>query len=343
MNRQHGYSLVEIMIAVVISSILMYGVITIMVSSKRTYALQDELAKLQDNARFIMEDITFALRMAGYRGCSQGVGEDSTDPLNGGLLPITGYNNEPITNADGEPIDGLPESDRLTVRYLNSPFAWNPAYVNNYSPGFLKGNMPICLSPDAMLPAVGDNVIVSDCKYRKRYSVSQVSPRNSQCPDSGPSITVNLGDKIYERPIDVFPMRTTSTTYEIGTYNGGVGGINFALYKREGDSSRQDPFVEGIENMQIRYGVATTGQDEIIYQDAPPLATAAVTILSIRVTLLMRTVNKRFDIDDAMDKEFPLDPKIKYNPSEHPGMERGYRHRLFSSVISVRNANIQNL
>lgn len=336
-TRFKGYSLVEIMIALVISSILMYGVITIMISSKRTYALQDELAKLQDNARFIMEDMTFALRMAGYRGCSQNTGEASTDPLRGGPA-ITGDNNQVIRNSVGDPIDNFPASDTLMVRYLSNAFAWNPAYANSYSPASLTGTTPICLSPDAILPTVGENVIVSDCKYKGRYSVSQVSNKNSQCPGSGPSITVNLGDRTYDRPIDIFPMRSTSILYDVRGYNSDVGGTNFALFKQEGGTPSTTPFVEGIENMQIRYGILRQGG--VIYQENPPLPTSPDIVLSVRVTLLMRTVNKRFDIDDAMDKEFPLDPRVKYNPSSNLASERGYRHRLFSSIISIRNVNL---
>jgi prepilin-type N-terminal cleavage/methylation domain-containing protein len=67
-STAQGFSLTEIMVALLISSILMYGVMTIMSSGKRTYALQSELAELYDNARFVMEDITFTLRMAGFKG-----------------------------------------------------------------------------------------------------------------------------------------------------------------------------------------------------------------------------------------------------------------------------------
>ncbi|MBI1422903.1 MAG: prepilin-type N-terminal cleavage/methylation domain-containing protein [Gammaproteobacteria bacterium] len=64
--NQTGVTLVELMIALAISAILMLGVSSIYVSSKRGYKIQDNLSRQQENSRFSLEVLMRDLRMAGY-------------------------------------------------------------------------------------------------------------------------------------------------------------------------------------------------------------------------------------------------------------------------------------
>ncbi|MBI3562267.1 MAG: PilW family protein [Gammaproteobacteria bacterium] len=65
-NKQRGFSLVEMMIGLVISLLLIFGVVAIYVNSKRGYSLQDGMAHQQENARFSIDILLHDLRMAGY-------------------------------------------------------------------------------------------------------------------------------------------------------------------------------------------------------------------------------------------------------------------------------------
>ncbi|MGI9277492.1 MAG: PilW family protein [Endozoicomonas sp.] len=64
-----GYSLVELMIALVLGLVLLGGVGHLFLSSNRTYMLQDELSRIQENARFALELLSRDIRMSGYTGC----------------------------------------------------------------------------------------------------------------------------------------------------------------------------------------------------------------------------------------------------------------------------------
>jgi len=64
--RQYGITLVELMIALAISSILMLGISTIYVGNKRGYNIGTNLARQQENSRFSVELLIHDLRMAGY-------------------------------------------------------------------------------------------------------------------------------------------------------------------------------------------------------------------------------------------------------------------------------------
>lgn len=69
----HGFTIIELMIAIVIASILMLGVIQIFGANKRSHVIGSGLARVQENIRFAMKEISFASRMAGFVGCSGNV------------------------------------------------------------------------------------------------------------------------------------------------------------------------------------------------------------------------------------------------------------------------------
>ncbi|WP_417316079.1 MULTISPECIES: PilW family protein [Gammaproteobacteria] len=67
--KQHGLSLVELMIALVLGLLLSTGILTIFISSKQDYQVQDAVSQVQENGRFSLDFVSHDLRMAGFSGC----------------------------------------------------------------------------------------------------------------------------------------------------------------------------------------------------------------------------------------------------------------------------------
>ncbi|MGQ7815620.1 PilW family protein [Metapseudomonas furukawaii] len=63
---QSGLSIVELLVALLLSSILVGGVLQVFLSSNRTYATTEALARTQENGRFALEFIAQNARLAGY-------------------------------------------------------------------------------------------------------------------------------------------------------------------------------------------------------------------------------------------------------------------------------------
>lgn len=63
-----GMSLIELMIALVIGSILMIGAITVYTQSRASYIVNESMARLQENARFAMTFLEPDLRLASFWG-----------------------------------------------------------------------------------------------------------------------------------------------------------------------------------------------------------------------------------------------------------------------------------
>jgi type IV pilus assembly protein PilW len=64
-----GLSLIEVMVALAISAILLFGLSQIFIGSKNVYRLQEGMSRVQENARFVLQYLESNVRMAGYMGC----------------------------------------------------------------------------------------------------------------------------------------------------------------------------------------------------------------------------------------------------------------------------------
>ncbi len=104
-----GLSLIELMIALLISSILLIGVIQVFAASRTAYQLSQGIARNQENGRFAMDFLTRDIRMAGHAGC-----------VNDQVLLST--------DASGKPTGGnirslfLTAADRNSNTVANQPF-----------------------------------------------------------------------------------------------------------------------------------------------------------------------------------------------------------------------------
>ena len=72
-GKRNGLTLIELLIALVLSSILIAALYRIFISQHKTYGIQDQVADMQQNARNAMGQMTREIRMAGYGGNILGV------------------------------------------------------------------------------------------------------------------------------------------------------------------------------------------------------------------------------------------------------------------------------
>ncbi len=67
-KEKNGLTLVELLIALVLSSILIGALYRVFISQHKTYVIQDNVADLQQNVRIAIGQMTREIRMAGYGG-----------------------------------------------------------------------------------------------------------------------------------------------------------------------------------------------------------------------------------------------------------------------------------
>lgn len=112
MNRQNGLSLIELMVAILISSILILGVTDLFNGSLFSSQSNSELTRMQESARIALEVIGADARRAGYHGCTSA--DDIYDLGSGHSLPddaITSTSDTDVTFRFADPSSGCVSAD----------------------------------------------------------------------------------------------------------------------------------------------------------------------------------------------------------------------------------------
>lgn len=65
-TEQHGFTLIEMMIAMAITLLVTAGVYEVFSSQQKAFRIQDHVAEMQQNARVALDFMTREIRMAGY-------------------------------------------------------------------------------------------------------------------------------------------------------------------------------------------------------------------------------------------------------------------------------------
>ena len=352
-----GFTLVELMTAITIGLIVLGGAATVMVGANKNYKVQEDLARIQENARFAMEFLAREIRMAGYFGCMDNV-SPVVDHVVGGAGDLFDTSN-PIEGSESAanwaptgvaaPANIVAGTDGITVRYLDPSTALN---IDTPFMGQPAGNIKVELPPSGDTGLVqGDIIAVTDCATADVFQISNsnpnagvmvhntgtgTSPGNANQPGlSGcPGANGHCLSKVYEDEAQI--LKLAAVRYFIGTTANG----NPALFREQivvvGGAAAPGnvEMVEGIENMQILYGEDFDGNgvpDQFVNA-------AAVTnwglITGVRVGLSAASVDElgtRFDEDHG---DYDIDRDGTDDVTD-PGDRR--RRRIFTMTVLMRN------
>ncbi len=126
-----GFSIVELLVAVTLSSLLLLGVTKIFIDTKASYNLREGLSRLQENGRFAMDLVQLSMRQTGFK--ANGFQSDDDAFL------VDAGNYGPASNIDfiaaGQVVAGLEGtgtiSDTLSFRFQQPSAA---PFINECNP-----------------------------------------------------------------------------------------------------------------------------------------------------------------------------------------------------------------
>ena len=72
--RARGVSLIELLVAVTIGGLLIFGATKVYVDSRATYEVNETAARLQETARYALSVVEPDIRMSNYWGLVKGAG-----------------------------------------------------------------------------------------------------------------------------------------------------------------------------------------------------------------------------------------------------------------------------
>ncbi len=330
--------MVEILVALVISLFLLGGVVQVYIGNKASYSFTDAIGRIQENGRFAMETMAQDLRMAGFFGCATFDPDDTENIINNLNVDSPDYNpalhdflaGGIITGSDG---DGLNGSDSITVRGAK------PTQVNVHPPYNVSSSAMLHVTATASIQP-DDIVMVSNCRGA---DIFQVTNKTNSTNASQNAIVHNTGAPTAGTPGNYNPdsckggggsAHCLSQTYgsdaamfemQTVTYSIQAGASAPALWRSENGNDIE--LVDGVEEMQILYGLDTDGDNfpnQYVTIDNVP---DTFDIMSIRLMLLLRS-----------DSDFLAEDNQTYtfNGATVTPADRRLR-QIFTTTIALRN------
>jgi type IV pilus assembly protein PilW len=314
-----GVTLVEIMVALVIGLLTLAGLLALFVQNKRTFNQDEQFARMQDNARFALAELEKDLAMAGFWG-------DMLNPA--GIVPDDSLAITIDCGPAGTPewmyqmIDpGTGESSTLT--HVDN--ATSAAAVAAYG----------CI--DAGEHMAGTDVIgikrLEGREVAGALSASQVYLRTNG--------TVGL---LFRQPITAAPAITISPPfsewayapriYFIRNYSDTPGDGVPALCRKvlvpaAGPGMVSECLAEGIEDVQIEFGLDQDGDGRPDVFDPAPTTAEMQTAVSARIHLLARTPDP--DPRFLNQSTYRLGNAPDYAPNDN------FRRRVYTTSVYIRN------
>lgn len=328
-NRQTGVSLVELMIGITIGLFLLIGVVSVFGNSNRVYTELNQASQQIENGRFAIQIMSDDVALAGFYGRYYG------------QLSVTGTP------------DPCEKDDVTALR--NNGAAWG---IQGYN---APGSSPItaCLPSANHLP--GTDILVvrradtkvtatADLNASDIYVQANANPNDSSSPlvalgTAGNFTLVNKDNtpapirKLHVHVYFVAPCSVPAGGGTVCTGSADDGGSPIPTLKRLelgidlSDNTRKmvvTPLVEGIENLQIDYGIDSDGDG------APNGAYVATTadwqnVVAVRLHVLARNLQKTGDYTDAKKYDMGVAFPSGYAPGGN------FKRHVYNAVVRLVN------
>lgn len=313
-SRHRGMTLVEMMVAMAIGTILIGGAITVYIESRSSFRTADSLARLQENVRFALDSLEPDIQLARYWGRTNVPALINTAGI---VVSCTGATNL--------------EATTFAMR-VNAPVE---ARDDNYDLD-CTGNNPRADTDVLVLRHAGARDTSAE------LTVGRVQVESN----------INGGDLFDDAVLpgreNGVVRDVVVNAYYIGesTFDANVPALRRLTLVDGGASGRLDDqeVIPGVENLQVQFGLDTTGNRQVDrYVDGDhPLAApgAAARVIAVRLWLLVRSET------DETGQGF-RDNRV-YQPADadlapiQPGVTDGYpdtfRRVAVSKTIFLRNS-----
>ena len=363
-QQQIGFTIVELMVALVLGLLLMAGVLQIYLSTKRTYEVTEGLSRLQESTRFSLDMMARDIRMAGYVPCGR---PQTTATLinNADALwwsdifeqPLQGFEAGDPTLPNGVTLNGrVPGSDALLILRGGSKVAAVNSYVGD--------TFSMQRDLDADWVEDGTLMIACDPRHAAFFQVEayiDADPSTitvSSASNLPGNCSAELGDPI---PADCTSVGAPGgTTYTFGDdaqlvdYKAVIyyvadspSGDDHSLYREyvlvdnsDNITSRSEELLEGVDNMQLLYGIDIDDNrvaDRYLQADD---VTDWAEVVTVRVGLLLASRDglRSIDTETYIVANTTIGPESSAEAVTHA--EDGRKRYVSSTTVSVRNPNI---
>ncbi len=338
-HRSRGIGLIELLIALALGLIISAAVMQVFLTSRTTYRMQEAMARVQENGRFAVGYMANDIRMAGYMGCGNLGSITVNDIIDPADVPagfdfdisqeavIEGHDAVAAVNGWGAKVG----TDVIEIRRAAST---GVTLTGNMS----ADNAQIHVINNAPGFDAGDALFITDCTTADLFRATTVSNGDGSTINIAHANNINIDNRL-SKPYgeeaevlafeySVFFVRNTGRTTPNGT---AIPSLYVETMRAgSGATTEVQELIEGVEDMQLEYGVDTSGYRAANeYRPADEVADWS-RVVSIRMNLLMRSTEE--NVAPASGEASQI---LTYNGSAVAA--DGFLRQVFSSVVTVRN------
>ncbi|MGB5442299.1 MAG: PilW family protein [Gammaproteobacteria bacterium] len=306
--RCKGFTLVELMIALLLGLILMAGVISIFMSSKQSYAAVHVLARLQENGRYGMDIISADLRRAGYLS-----GNANVDTIGG---------TEGVSTTDDSCLTSGSTWGRMIERRVFGLDDSNTGYACIPGSAYTRGDVLTLryASPVEAASFSANRVYLRSSLFEGR--IFKGSSEASNTILENPQTTRELVAHSYY-------IGPSSVECPAGT---AVPALHWLSMDDNGQPASEELMV-GAEHLQLQYGVDTDANGSVEqFLDADTVSTNAAfdwdDVIAVRVWLLVRGECAETGLDNT--NTYTMGDQT-YTPNDN------FRRQLYTTTVMLRN------
>jgi len=311
-RRHGGMTLIELMIAMLIGTILVSGAITIFVQSRANYRTTDAVARLQENARYTLDLVEPDIRLAGFWGLTA---DGSTVQNTAGVqMSCAGTDVATATEFATRFTRPVEVADNATVAGIVPCALDNP-----------HGNADVLVLRHASaraMPAEAGQAQLRGGLSEVQLFAGGIQPAGFEDPNR--DLVVNVYYISTQSDLAANPDEDLPSLRRLSLARGGADGPVFV----------DQEIMPGVENLQVQLGVDTDG-DRLVdqYVDQPA---AGNDVLAVRLWVLMRSETSEAGFEDNRSYPSP-DPDVGTIAPGADGYPQDSRRIAVSKTISLKN------
>ncbi len=289
-NRHQGFTLVELLVAMLLGVTLLFGVTQIFNSSRESARLQTAMASIQDGGRVAVEILNRDVRNADFSGCLR----ERSQLTNGLDNVVTGTHYEyfDLQAVSGGTADGVakigsktPINGTDTLQIVTAVPVCEGVYGLSVEQTSRGDNLTLNGSCTGGIDD-GTVLLVSNCSSGETFiktggSGASVEHNNTYTDADGVSNSSGQFQELYG--LDATVMRPVRYTYFVAP---GQSGSN-ALFRREDDRIME--LISNVEDFQIEFGVDTDDNLAIENFVQPAAVADPQQVLAVRATITVRS------------------------------------------------------
>jgi len=325
-HRQGGISIVELLVAVAVGLILTIGLISMFVSSKQGYRVQESRSRMQENARFAADYLTRAVRLADFWGSVAprkitAYGALTYAGNSGGSNCKDSWAIDPGTGIRGYDGGGTYPGNSLPTGCISNYVANSDALVVRYA------------DPDNVVTTanLGTTASAANGKYFLRVLTGKNAALFNSKTGTAVTSAITAIPEAAATPGAVINYRFQSELYYLGNFDTNTPSLY--VTRNQVDDTAATPLVDGIEMMQLEYGLDTDG-DTLVdrYANATGVGTDNWgQVISARISLVVRGDSLDNFSDDST---YSMAGGYSYTP---PSSVQKFQRLQIVKEVQIRN------